>query len=81
MDETKLTPWFDGRRFKPVRVGVYPVRPPKGSWWPSRYRHWNGKRWGPRETTPALALAISPWGACANDQKDDWRGLLKEGKP
>lgn len=71
----ELTPWFDGRKHKPVRPGVYMLK--CGGGYDIGYQHWNGKYWSTWCTTIAGA-ARQEDRAAYTYQNDDWRGLCQK---
>lgn len=70
---SEFTPWFDGKKHKPVRKGVYQQRNAYGQ---IGYQKWDGRFWyGWRNTPSGAKNAIqTAYHACQND---DWRGLAK----
>lgn len=74
MGKRELTPWFDGRYFKPARRGVYMLL----SCGTVGYQKWDGKRWGPWHFTVAAAAKCGAGNYAAwQYQNDKWRGLRK----
>jgi hypothetical protein len=71
----KTTPWFEAGKENPVRVGVYQVSYCNGT----RYKEWNGARWGWSCYTPHSAELESEFKYAAQNCFQ-WRGLLKESK-
>ncbi len=73
---SKRTPWFDGKKYKPVRVGVYELM----SLGQLGYQYWNGEAWGLWSISPTEARKDGLfYGACTRShQHDDWRGLIAE---
>ena len=78
MEETKLTPWFDGNRHRPVRPGVYMLMC-GGTGKQAGYQLWDGKQWGPWYPDVERAAATPP-GKRADlwRQNDNWRGLRRK---
>jgi hypothetical protein len=75
MDESKLTPWFDGR-VKPIRRGVY-MQHCAGSSKTIGYQLWDGIKWRTWSETPQGA-ARSTSRARVSCQNDPWRGLKEK---
>jgi hypothetical protein len=63
----KKTPWFDARKYKPIRVGTYEFY--DSLWNSTWFIYWDGKRW--------------PWtgnGTGELYKGDKWRGLTEKAK-
>jgi hypothetical protein len=65
-----VTPWFDGEKFKPVRVGVYETKSVSRS---PIFRFWNGEFWGLKLLSKREAHRFQNLKSCVQDA--DWRGL------
>ena len=68
-----LTPWFDGKLYKPVRPGVYQSR----FFSDIGFRHWDGKTWGNWFFRQNDAARRKHRPAAGAGQTDDWRGICK----
>ena len=72
-----LTPWFDGKIYKPVRQGVY-----QGRFFSAiGFRHWDGETWGNWFCDYADAAERKHRPAIYLRQTDDWRGIYKPEPP
>lgn len=71
----KLTPWFDGRKYKPVRPGVYQQKNYYGT---LGYQYWDGSRWGFWCATAAQAYDQRGKFVPAIYHNDNWRGLMNQ---
>ena len=75
---SNLTPWFDGKKFKPARKGVYMLMSVEGG--RAGYQFWNGVAWGAWCETPFRAYIQKNSLAWGFYQNDNWRGLAKPAK-
>jgi len=71
----KLTPWFDGKLYKPAYPGVYQLVSGCGE--KIGYQKWDGSYWYSWEETPEDA-AKSTFRIWYFFQNDNWRGLTKD---
>ena len=70
-----LTPWFDGKLYKPVHPGVYRQMSDLSI----GYQKWDGVAWGPwKENVEEAARCKHGEYAMGFYQNDDWQGVLKE---
>jgi hypothetical protein len=70
----KLTPWFDGKLYKPVYPGVYQQLNGDKQ---LGYQRWDGRLWYAwYESVERAAKSIGP--AARGFQNDNWRGLAKD---
>lgn len=77
VNEKHLTPWFDGKKYKPARQGVYMLM--DGSGKIVGYQRWDGRQW--YSWSPyAEDAAKKNSEAASYYQNDDWRGLRREPK-
>lgn len=76
MSKPKLTPWFDGTKYKPARVGVYMLKC-GGIGTTVGYQRWDGKAWGIWSLSPSIAAASAHY-ADERYQNDKWRGLAQK---
>ena len=71
----KLTPWFDGKLYKPAYPGVYQQL--GGGDKTIGYQRWDGNYW--YEWSEYAEYAAKSTAPAARDfQNDDWRGLAKD---
>jgi hypothetical protein len=78
--QPKLTDWFPPD-VKPVRVGVYEMRPGNDIVWGGqlgRFQHWNGERWGGYSSSPNLAALSDCVNFTSMHQHRGWRGLAEK---
>lgn len=76
-NESELTPWFDGRLYKPARPGVYMQRLYPGSGIIG-FQYWNGRLWSAWRSDPQSAFDERDFLVSHRFQKHDWRGLKEE---
>ena len=75
--ESDLTPWFDGKRHKPARPGVYMLRCGRGTF--VGFQKWHGTAWSPWADSAETAARYTPNNvASPPHQHDNWRGLREE---
>lgn len=72
---SEFTPWFDGKKHKPARKGVYQQKSLGGYY--IGYQYWDGKKWGAFSSNPYLAYKLRMNKVNDLHQNDDWRGLAK----
>ena len=71
-----LTPWFDGKLYKPARPGPYMLL--SGSRGAIGYQMWDGHKFGHWFESLHDAVWRSRDGDCAVTQNDNWRGLRRK---
>lgn len=75
MIKQKLTPWFNGKLYKPARPGVYQLESGCGE--RLGYQKWDGDKWYEWCETVEQA-SLSDWVIIYSHQNDDWRGLAED---
>ena len=74
MQEEDLTPWFDGKKHKPARRGVYMLMSGNSL----GYQKWDGQGWLPWSSDVLHAAAYKDGEYVSQQYRDDnWRGLKK----
>ncbi|MES2048825.1 MAG: hypothetical protein V4447_10520 [Pseudomonadota bacterium] len=71
---SKVTEWFDGKKFTPAHIGIYEVEIiyNQGKW----YKFWNGKFFGFYMSTPEMAFYVKH--KISQNQNSNWRGLTED---
>lgn len=67
------TGWYNGKIFKPFRVGVYQTKNGKHF----GYQYWDGVSWGSFNETPDIAYRFRWQKVSDQYANDDWQGLVK----